>query len=292
MENTRYDYSPLIKRKPFKLPNQAKVALWVVVNIEYFDIGATSFMGVNVVTEQLPNVWAYALRDYEHRVGIWRVMEVLDKHNIQASVSLNSDVCHHYPIIIEEGKKRGWEFMGHGTSNAILLVGKSETEERQIITTCLDVITRAVGQRPKGWVSPGVRETFNTPDILASEGIEYLCDWCSDDQPYPMKVKSGRLISIPYASELNDFPAFSLSQLTPRQFYEMITDHFDVLYQDSSDQAFVMCIGLHPFLIGQPHRLRWLDKALDYIRGHKGVWFARGCDIASWYYENYVDKKR
>lgn len=108
---------------------------------------------------------------------------MLDKHNIKATVALNSGVCDHFPIIIEEGKKRGWEFMGHGITNSVRLAGLSEAEERQVIINCLDAITQAVGQRPKGWLSPGLIETLNTPDILAEEGVKYLCDWCNDDPP-------------------------------------------------------------------------------------------------------------
>lgn len=291
MENTRYDYSPLITRKPFKLPNQAKVALWVGINIECFDIGITCFGGVPAMATVPPNVYDYAVRDYGNRIGIWRLMEVLDKHDIRGSVLLNSEVCGHYPIIVQEGKKRGWEFLGHGITNSVLLTGLSEVEERQIITTTLDVITKAVGQRPLGWLGPALQESFNTPDILAENGVKYLCDWCCDDQPFPMKVKGGSLVSVPYSVDLNDIPAFITRKLTPRQFCEMIKDQFDTLYREGTDQARIMCIALHPFLIGMPYRIGWLDKALEYIKDHKDVWLTTSGEIASWYYENYMGKK-
>ncbi len=292
MENTRYDFSPLVTRKPFKLPNQARVALWVGINIEYFDIGLTNFGGVSVMAKKPPNVFDYAIRDYGNRIGIWRLMELLDKYNIKGSVLLNSDVCNHYPIIIEEGKKRGWEFLGHGTSNSILLSSLNDAEERQNITTTLDVITKAVGQRPLGWLGPALQETFNTPDILAEEGVKYLCDWCCDDQPFPMKVKKGNLISIPYSTDLNDIPAFVNHHLTPEQFYEMIKDQFDTFYQEGVNQARVMCIAVHPFLVGLPFRIGWLDKALKYITSHDDVWLATSGEIAKWYYENYMGIKQ
>jgi len=218
-------------------------------------------------------------------------MEVLDKHGMKASVLLNSDVCEHYPIIIEEGKKRGWEFLGHGITNSDLLGGKSQDEERQIIRTTLDVIARAVGKRPLGWLGPALQETFNTPDILAEEGIKYVCDWVCDDQPFPMKVKKGSLISVPYSVDINDIPAFLTQHVTPQGFHDMIKDQFDVLYQEGASQARVMCIALHPFLIGQPYRIGWLDRALQYIKNHKDVWFTTSGDIASWYYENYLGIK-
>ena len=172
MENTRYDYSPIIYRKPLKLPHQSRVAVWVGINIEYFDIWATCFGGAGAMAVAPPNVYDYAARDYGNRVGIWRLMEILDKHNIRASVLLNSEVCEHYPIIIQEGKKRSWEYLGHGTTNSVLLSGLSEAEEKQIITTTVDVMTKAVGQRPLGWLGPALQESFNTPDILAENGIK------------------------------------------------------------------------------------------------------------------------
>jgi len=288
MENTRYEYSPLINREPFQLPDQAKVALWIGVNIEHFDIETTNFGGAQSFQISPPNVYDYATRDYGNRVGIWRLMELLDRHHIKASVLLNSDVCHHYPFIIEEAKKRYWEFMGHGTTNSILLGGKSEAEERQVITNTLDVIAQATGQRPMGWLSPALQETFNTPDILAEAGIKYLCDWCCDDQPFPMKVKEGTLISVPYSTDINDIPAFFRQNLTPKGFYEMIKDQFDTLYREGAEQARIMCIALHPFIIGKPFRISWLDKALQYIKQHEKVWFATCQEIAGWYYEKYM----
>lgn len=290
MDNSRYDYSPIITRKPFKLPGQARVAVWVIPNIEYFDIGLP--LPSSMVSRQIvPDVKNYGVRDYGARIGVWRLMEVLDRHNIKGTVALNSDVCEHYPIIIEEGKKRGWEFMGHGTTNSIHLHGLTETEERQVISRTLDTIARSSGERPRGWLSPGLSETFHSPDILAEEGVKYLCDWCSDDQPYTMRVRKGSLISIPYTQDINDIQIFIEQHLTPAQFYEVVKDQFDTLYSEGASQARVMAIALHPFIIGAPLRIGWLDKALKYISSHEKVWFATGWEIASWYYDNYMGKE-
>jgi allantoinase len=291
MQNERYDYSPIFDRKPLTLPNEARVALWVGVNIEYFDLGGTDFGGAGAFNVPPPNVFDYGARDYGNRVGIWRLMELLDKYSIKASVLLNSDVCRHYPIIIEEGKRRGWEYLGHGTSNSVLLGGRTESEERQIIRTTLDVIEEAVGERPIGWLGPALQETFNTPDILAEAGIKYLCDWCCDDQPFQMKVKKGTLISIPYSLDLNDIPAFLMHHMTAEQFYQMIRNQFDTLYEEGASLPRIMCIALHPFLIGQAYRIGWLDRALQHIKSHENVWITQGCEIAAWYYEKYLGTK-
>jgi allantoinase len=291
MENERYEYSPIITRKAFALPNKARVALWIGVNIEYFDIGGTNFGGDGEFDVAPPNVFDYAARDFGNRIGIWRLMALLDKFHIKASVLLNSELCEHYPIIIEEAKKRDWEFLGHGTTNSVLLGGKSEADERRIISTSLEALAKAVGKPPLGWLGPALQETFNTPDILAEAGIKYLCDWCCDEQPFPMNAKSGTLVSVPYSVDLNDIPAFLYRHMTPEEFCQMIKDQFDTLYQEGIDQARVMCIALHPFLVGHAYRISWLEKALQYIAGHQDVWFTTSGEIAAWYYENYMGTK-
>ena len=291
MKNTRYDYSPIVARKPFQLPNGAKVALYVGVAIEYWALDSAEFAVAGLQRIPPPNVFEYAPRDYGNRVGIWRLMEVLDNLNIKGTVFLNSDLCEHYPMIIEECKKRDWEFVAHSTSNAVLLGGKSEAEERKIIKTSIDVITKAVGRRPIGWVGAALQETFRTPDILAEEGIKYVCDWVCDDQPFPMKVKTGNLIGMPYTLDLNDIPAFLTHHMTPEEFCEMIKDQFDTLYREGGNQARIMGMGLHPFVIGQPYRIAWLDKALQYIKGFKDVWFTTAGEIAEWYYDKYIGIK-
>jgi peptidoglycan/xylan/chitin deacetylase (PgdA/CDA1 family) len=277
----------MITRPIFKLPKDYKVAVWVVPNIEYFDIGGTNYGGVGVSVPP-PNVFDYAARDYGLRVGIWRLMDVLDKYKIKATVALNSEVCSHYPVIIEEAKKRGWEFMGHGMTNSVMLGGKNEEEERQIIRTTVNDIAEFTGERPKGWLGPALSETFNTPDILAEEGIKYLCDWCSDDQPYEMKVKKGHLISIPYSIDINDIPIFIYNHQTPSEFSEIAKEQFAVLYEDSNKQSRIMCIAVHPFLIGQAYRIRSLDNVLKYITQHRDVWFPTGWEIARFFYQQYL----
>ena len=288
MENMRYEYSPAIARRTIQWPNKARLAVWVIPNIEHFEFDAPA-IDISGAASPIPDVSNYARRDYGNRVGIWRIMEILDRYDIKATAALNSAVCEHYPIIIQEGKKRGWEFMGHGVTNSTRLVKLSEDEERNIIKSVIQTITHTTGKQPEGWLSPGLMETFNTPDILAEQGIRYLCDWCSDDQPYRMKVKKGNLISMPYSLDINDIPAFLRFSKTTEEFYEMIKEQFDVLYEEGAASGRVMAIALHPFVIGQPHRIKCLDKALRYIKRHKDVWFATGSEIAKWYYEHHVN---
>ncbi len=279
MENTRYPYSPITGRKQLKWPNGAHVALWIIPNIEWFDIGG----GAGAQTAVVPDVRNYAQKDYGSRVGVFRIMDVLDKHNLRATVALNAAVCDHYPQIIEAGQKRRWEWMGHGITNSEPLANLPEDKERKIIHTTLEKITAATGKKPAGWLGPGLTETFNTPDILAGEGVKYLADWVCDDQPFELKVKKGKLYSIPYSMQINDLPAMFNDHHTGIEFYDMIRDQFDTLYREGETQGRVMAIALHPFLIGAPYRIGYLDKALQYIKAHDKVWYATGSEIIDWY---------
>ena len=289
LDNTRYDYSAIIKRKPLRWPNNARIALWVIPNIEHFKIDRPSTSANPAMASFVPDVFNYAWRDYGVRVGIWRMMEVMDKHGVPGTVALNAEVCQRYPIIIEEAKKRNWAFMGHGMTNSQMLAGLAEEDERQLIRQVIRTIGEAVGQPPLGWLGPALAETFNTPDILAEEGIRYVCDWCADDQPFPMKVRSGSLISVPYSVDLNDIPAFLSRGASPEEFYRMCADQFDVLYEEGARSGRVMAIALHPFLIGLPFRIKALEMTLAYITGHKDVWVTTGDEIARWYLEHYLD---
>ena len=285
----RFDYSPIIDRPVLRWPNGARVALWVIPNIEHFlfDRAATKISSAMVVN---PDVLNYAWRDYGVRVGIWRLMEIMTKFGVRGTVALNSDVCREYPRIIEEGKKLGWEWMGHGTTNSIPLNQQTEAEERALIKEVVTTIAKSAGRAPRGWLSPGMTETVRTLDILADNGIEYTGNWVNDEQPYPMKVKKGSMISMPYSSEINDIPALLSLHQSPERFGQMICDQFDVLYEDGLKTGRVMSICLHPFLTGHPHRSKYLAKALAHITSRQEVWLATGSEIVDWYKKNYLKR--
>jgi allantoinase len=286
----RYDYSPIIDRPVLRWPNGARVALWVIPNIEHFlfDRPAARLSGGPVAPT--PDVMNYSWRDYGVRVGIWRMMEIMQRHGVRGTVALNSDVCVEYPRIIEEGNKLGWEWMGHGITNSIRIGEQSPAEERVLIKDSLSVIGKSVGKKPRGWLSPGLTETVHTLDFLAENGIDYVGNWVNDEQPYPMKVKSGSMISMPYSAELNDIPAHISLHHSAERFGKMICDQFDVLYEDGLATGRVMSICLHPFLTGHPHRSKYFAKALAHITSRQEVWLATGSEIVDWYRKNYLKK--
>jgi allantoinase len=287
-EHGRFDYSAIIDRKPLRWPNGARVAVWVIPNIEHFQFdgpGVTASGGGAVLK---PDVMNFSWRDYGLRVGIWRLMEIMERHGVRGTVALNSDVTEKYPRVIAAGTALNWEFMAHGTTNSISFNAQGEDEERALVRQSVETIAKAIGKRPKGWLSPGLTETVRTLDLLAECGIEYVGNWVNDEQPYPMRVKSGTLLSIPYTLELNDIPNFLARNRTGEEFARQICDQFDVLYEDGAATGRVMAIALHPFLIGHPHRAKHFEKALEHIVRHREVWLATGGEIADWYKRNYL----
>jgi peptidoglycan/xylan/chitin deacetylase (PgdA/CDA1 family) len=274
-----FAYTASIDRPKLSFPDGAQLALWVVPNIEFFPLDDKVFFGDGFV----PDVRAWSNRDYGNRVGIFRIMKVLDRYGIRATAALNSDVCDYHPRIIEEAMKRGWEFMAHNQSNSRPLNQLPPGAEGGEIAGAFARIEQATATRPRGWLSGGLIETWDTLDHLIDAGCQYVCDWVNDDQPYLMDVEGRQLVSIPYSSETNDFGAFVRWGVAPAAFDQQLRRQFDVLYREGATSGRVMAICLHPFLIGHPHRIGALDSALEYICGHDGVWLATGGEIIDHY---------
>lgn len=280
----RFDDSYIFERKPFTWPGGKTLAVWFVPNIEVWHFDSSAGAAASPVpADRVPDVINYGWREYGIRVGLWRMADVFDSAGVRATVALNAAVCEVYPKAVEEMKRRRWEFMGHGITNTRTLNGLPLEEEREVIRTTLRTIERATGQRPRGWLGPGLAETFNTLDILAEEGVVYVGDWNSDDQPFRMKVKTGKMYSVPYGTDINDMSLILRQAYTGDQYLRALTDQFDTLYADSRKTARVMGIPLHPFLTGQPWRAPYLSKAISYFQQHDRVWFATGSEIVDAY---------
>ncbi len=281
VENELFDYSPITTRKPIRWPNGARVAFYVGLNIEYFEFDKPS-SSINAFTAGfVPDPLNFGWRDYGVRVGVWRVIDILDKHGIRSSTLLNSEAGVRYPEIIAAGRERNWAWLAHGKNNSMMQVGMDEATELSLLTEMVDSIEETTGQRPKGWLGPALTETLNTPRLLRQLGLEYVLDWNNDDQPYQLNVPG--MFSVPYSVEVNDFSLFFGQFLTGDQFCQVLRDQFDQLYADSEDSGRVMALPLHPFVIGQPFRAKYLDKALDYIVNHPDVWVTTSDEIASHY---------
>lgn len=280
MENPLFDYRPSVEHPQLELPNGARVAVYFAVNVEHYTFGQPALSLAQFTAQLVPDPLNYGWRDYGARVGVFRLMEILERHGVPATGVLNSEVSELYPQIIEEGNKRGWSWVAHGRNNSTWQAGFERDDERAYIEEVASTIEQATGQRPKGWLGPALTATMNTNDLLAELGFTYSLDWANDDVPYDFNVKSGRLLSVPYSGEVNDIPAFVIHNLTAREFREMLVGQFEQLYEEGGR---VMGVGIHPFLVGQPFRAREFSAALEEIAAHDGVWLTTADEIADWY---------
>ncbi|MEV6136287.1 polysaccharide deacetylase family protein [Nocardia sp. NPDC051990] len=281
MDNALFDYNPIVDRAPIHWPNGARVAFYVGLNVEHYQVDRPStsiFPGTAALT---PDPLNYGWRDYGPRVGIWRVIQALDKFGIRASALLNSDVAHHNPQIIAAGRERNWSWLAHGKNNSIFQADMSVDDERAYLTDIVETIERATGRRPHGWMGPALTETFHTPELLAELGLGYILDWTNDDQPYRLTVPG--LLSVPYSVELNDNSLFLGTGLRGADFVQIVKDQLDRLYEESADSGRVMALALHPFVIGQAFRIKYLEQALAYVANHPGIWLTTSDEIADHY---------
>ena len=279
----RFEYSAIVDRPPLKLPDGARVVVSTVVNVENWDFGEViprQVMTTPAGVKALPDVPNWAWHEYGMRVGFWRLKAALDGFGVKATASINASVCLDYPRIAQAILDAGWEFMGHGFKQ---LAMPAVEDERQDIHKAISTIRDFTGKAPRGWLGPGLAETAETLDILAEEGIEYVADWCNDDQPYEMKVKSGRLVAVPYTVELNDIPIYLIQHHKSPEIFERAKDQFDTLYREGADSARVMCISTHPYITGVPHRIKYYNMIFDYIRQFEGVVFMTGSELLDWY---------
>lgn len=276
-----YSYSPIIDRPRLSWPDGARIAFYVGLNIEHFELGKPSTSIWDGTSHLTPDPLNHGWRDYGARVGIWRMVDCFDRHGIRPSVLLNSDVVEHYPQIIKAGNERNWAWLAHGKTNSMLHTGFSQEEERTILQDIVEKIEKGTGKRPQGWMGPGLTETFETPRMLRELGLSYVLDWTADDQPFPLNEPG--MLSVPYSVELNDLILFNSRGLTGDDFCQTVIDQFDQLYADSRESGRVMALALHPFSVGQAFRVKYLDKALRYISSHQGVWLTTSDEIASHY---------
>jgi allantoinase len=280
----RYAYSPIVKRPDYSWPGGKRLAFYIALNIEHFAFGAG--IGMDPARrEGQQNSRNFAWRDYGNRIGNWRLFEILDELNLPATILLNSEVCHHYPAIVDKIKARGDDVLGHGRSNAEVLRGMWEADEANAIKQCTETIAQHVGVRPTGWMGPGALESNVTPDLLKEAGYTHLLDWPVDDQPIWMQTRAGPLLSVPYPMELNDAGTLVWRDHTGREFADMIVDQFEELLEQSERAPMVFALALHGFVVGQPFRLRPLRQAIRHCVEHKNrerVWFTRAGDIANY----------
>jgi allantoinase len=277
----RYDYSPIRGRPKYLWPNGASLAVYIAINLEHFAFGEG--LGAELAPGgPQPDVLNYAWRDYGNRVGAWRLIDLLDALNLPASVLINSDIYAGAPGLAEAFRARGDEFVGHGRTNSERQGILDDAEEAALIAEATGIIARAEGAAPKGWLGPWISQSRATPDLLAQAGYDYCLDWCMDDQPVFMRTKYGLLLAVPYPQEINDIPMVVGRRIEGAAFAQIIIDHFDEMLEQSAREPLVMGIALHPYIVGQPHRLRHLRRALTHIAAQRdNIWATTAGAIAA-----------
>ena len=283
MDQDRYNWSITFRRKPVVWPNKARLALWVTPALQWYpmDLEGKPVAPPGMFNRPYPDYRNYSHRDYGLRVGAFRVMKLLDELGIKASVPMNSAVAERYPVLVEEVNKRGWEIIGHGVHMGRMhYEGMDGKLEKELVSESIASLRRISGQPVRGWLSIGKSESSRTPDLVASQGVEYLCDWANDDLPYAFRASDKALWSMPHTSEIDD--RHLLFELKQREsdFVQQIKDQFDTLYRESERYGGrILSIALHPWIIGHPYRIRYLAQALRHIVAHQGVWAATGAEI-------------
>jgi peptidoglycan/xylan/chitin deacetylase (PgdA/CDA1 family) len=283
--HNRFDYQAIHQRQPYRWPNGSGLAVYLGFNIEHFAFGEGLGAAIGPASPQ-PDVLNYSWREYGNRVGSWRCLELFDSLGLPAAALINTALYDHCPELVAACVSRGDELVGHGHSNAERQAAMSEADEARLLAQCRARMQQESGQSPAGWLSPWISESLHTPDLLAETGYGYTLNWCHDDQPLPMRTRSGQALwAVPYPQELNDIPMIIARQMDGKDFAQMIIDQLDEMLEQSQAKEsapLVMGIALHPYIVGQPYRLRHLRRALQHVaaaRDRGQVWMTTPGDI-------------
>jgi peptidoglycan/xylan/chitin deacetylase (PgdA/CDA1 family) len=279
----RISFSPISQRKPLALPKQARVAVWIIVNVEEWNPLET--MPRTVLTppaggSPTPDIPNWAWHEYGNRVGFWRILDVLDSLDLPAALAINGSAIRSYEPISRAALERNWEFMGHGFSQKSM---QKVANEREDIVKTRQIITEFTGRPPRGWLGPGLTETWETPDLLVEEGYDYVCDWVLDDQPVWLKTRTKPILNVPYTQECNDVAMMLIQHHTAAEYRNRAVDQFNQIYADAAGSARVMALVVHPYIMGAPHRVRYFREALEHIKKHADVVFWTGEKIRDWF---------
>jgi allantoinase len=283
MDHDRYDWSILPQRPHVSWPKGANIALWVTVALEFFPIdqrGQPFKLPGGMVTPY-PDLRHYSLRDYGNRVGVYRLLRLFDKLGLRVSWAINSAVATRYPSLLRTVAERGDEVVAHGLDMDHPHYGGQPLEDEQaLVRESLSVLRQASGQPVRGWISPGKSESMNTPDLLAAEGVAWFGDWINDDMPYVFRTAAGPLVALPHSSEIDDRQILIDFRHSEKDFADQLGDQFAFLSREAETQGGrIMSLSLHPWVIGQPHRIGALERALTAIVEEGRSWNATGDEI-------------
>src|SRR5215207_4257001 len=279
----RCEYSAIVDRPPLKLPGGARMVIWTIVNYEVWDISkpmARQVLPAPTGVPLLPDVPNWSWHEYGMRVGCWRFFELYKRLNIRPTLSINARVCEDYPRVAGEARDLGWEFMGHAYEQGP--IHKVE-DQRGMIFKSMDVIEKFTGKRPVGWLGPGLTQTYETPDLLAEAGVKYIGDWVYDDEPTVIRTTKGPLVTLPYTAELNDIPMMIVQHHESDHLHKRALESFERLYEESKERPKFMAIAIHPYISGQPFRIKALEAIYHHVNQFDGVLHWNAEQILDWY---------
>lgn len=279
----RIAFSAISERPRLTLPDGKRMAVWIIVNIEEWNPRET--MPRTVLTPPaggapMPDIPNWAWHEYGNRVGFWRMLEVFDDFKVPGVLAINGSAISSYEPIARAARERNWEFIGHGFSQKNM---QKVENEREDIARTTAAITDYLGRPPRGWLGPGLTETWETPDILVEQGYGYVCDWVMDDQPVVLKTRTTPILNIPYTQECNDVAMMLIQHHKASEYFDRASDQFDQIYHDSAQSARVMALVVHPYIMGAPHRLKYFRKIVEKIASRGDVAIMTGAQIADWY---------
>lgn len=285
MANPRIPYRFSNAGPQLTAPSAGSIIVHLVVNVEHWQF--ESSMPRTIITpphgkETVPDVPNFSWADYGMRAGLPRIIAAIRDRGLPASTSFNAGVIQAYPQAAEAMHAAGWEFIGHGVHQKSLNESKGESEET-LIAASLDMVERFTGKRPRGWLSPGLRETHDTPELLKKQGVDYVFDWVVDDVPNWMTTRNGPLLSLPYNLEINDSIIYAIERHSSDEMYERLARTLALFEREAVSHPRVLAIGLHPHLIGVPHRFASLERMLDLLIESPDVCFMNGEQISDWY---------
>ena len=284
LPSERIPYSAITNRRPLHLPDGARLVVWVIVNVEEWNPREPlprTVLPPPAGGSPEPDIPNWAWHEYGNRVGFWRMLQVFDRFQMPVVLAINGSAIEAYEPIARAALERGWEFIGHGFTQKNM---QKVPDECVDIRKTTDAIRAFTGHAPRGWLGPGLTETWDTPDILAEAGYEYVCDWVLDDQPVTVKTRSRSLVICsvyPGVQRCGDDAASSITRRA--EYRDRAVDQFEQLYADAEESARVMALVVHPYIMGAPHRLRYFREALEHIRSRPGVVFWTGEQILDWY---------
>jgi peptidoglycan/xylan/chitin deacetylase (PgdA/CDA1 family) len=279
----RAPYSAIVDRPPLKLPGGARIVVWSIVNLEVWDIAramARQVLPAPTGAVLLPDVPNWSWHEYGMRVGFWRFYDLYRRLGIRPTLAVNARVCVDYPRVAEACRDAGWEFMGHSYQQGPI---HKEEDPPGMIRRSLETIERFTGKRPLGWLGPGLTQTYETPEHLAAAGIRYIGDWVYDDEPTEIRTALGPLVTLPYTVECNDIPMMIVQHHEAAYWTRKCCDAFDRYYAEGAERAKIMAIAIHPYISGQPFRIRYLEQVYDYVNRQPGVLHWNGEQILDWY---------